>query len=67
MNNEEKLSLLQLFFDDINDTIRDEKLDDDEALEEIEYICRHYKIKLHNHSVLQTLVTVKESKESDIK
>jgi hypothetical protein len=60
MNNEEKLLLLQSFFNEINGVILDVGLDDDEVLEEITYICRKYRMKLHSHSVLQTLITEKD-------
>jgi hypothetical protein len=38
--------LLEAFFDDVNDIITNPFINDDEALEEIEFFVRRYKIQL---------------------
>ena len=52
---EDKLSLLQSFFDDVEDVLTDTFIEDDEALEELSYILRQYKIKLHNANVINNI------------
>lgn len=48
MNNEEKLSILQSFFDDVEASLNDLRLTDDETLEEISYMFSQYKTMLRS-------------------
>ena len=53
MNNIDKLSELQSFFDDVEDVLIDDFLDYEETYEELIFLYRQYKIRLHNIKVLK--------------